>query len=293
MSRKFSFSLFLILILLATSGTTRAEMQPARKLRAGLPPYEVLAAVLTTNQTAVASQSVPPAGDAVSPAAADSLATPYLTWLADPDARLREETILTGADRQIYAVRNLGNQLELSQGAVDFGVRYLHTPVLLITGNTDSLAIHLFRMGYEELDPAVRKDLDHLHLPLSSGAMPAAKGKNDQPPPDPAEEERRAIEANVDYQVQQAVARYQDRVKSGRLVVVGGIVDITNAYGRGAGRLLIINVNNVTDLEKLRRLRLMTRLSQATVAAAIGRQRPMAPIPTPPPKPPPKRKRKR
>ena len=266
MARFFSFFLLLILTTITTPGIAAAEMQPVRKLRAGLPPFEVMAAILATNQRAVTGLA--PDLDPT------DLATPYLTWLADADARVREQDILSGTGRSIYTVRNLGNQLTLSQGAIDFGVRYLHTPILLITGNTDSLAIRLFTQGYDDLAPAVRADLDHLHLPLAAAPPSPPPQTADTPQPDPAELRLRQVEANVDYQVRQAVARYQDRVKGGRLVVVGAVVDIANAYGRGAGCLIIINVDNETDAGKLRRLRVMARLSEELIQSHIGRQRP-------------------
>ena len=268
------FSLFLLLILIATAlpDAGNAEMQPVRKLRAGLPPAEVMAAVLDTNQRAIAGQK--------NEAAGTDIATPYLTWLADTDTRVREEAILAGSARPIFTVRNLGNQLVLSLGAIDFGVRYLHTPVLLITGNTDSLTLRLFRQGYQDLEPAVRDDLDHLHLPLDVTARaqqaPPQKEPKTKSEPDPGEQMLRAVEANVDYQVAQAVQRYQDRVKGGRLVVVGGVVDLANAYGRGAGRLIVINVNNETDDGKLKRLRLMARVSEELSRSHLGRHRQQA-----------------
>lgn len=249
-------------MLVAQPGNSAAEMQPVPKLRAGLPPFEVMASILTNNRQAA---------DAVK---ADTdlteLKTPYLTWLTDADPRLEERLILSTPGKPLYTVRNLGNQLSVSPGTVDYGVLHLHTPVLLITGSTDSLAIRMFKEGYTGMDVSIRKDLDHLHLPLIE---PPSTDKN-AAQPDPAEQLLSTAEANVDYQVEQAVQRYSDRVKSGRLVVVGGIIDLANLYDRGPGRLIIINVNNERNDDKIKRLRLMTKLDGAIINSQIGRYRP-------------------
>ena len=262
MAKKIFFFLLAVCVLASAPGTSKADMQPVRKLRAGLPPFEVMEKVLATNKAAT---------DKLKPDTnLSELKTPYLTWLTDADARLEERLILAAPDKQIYTIRNMGNQMAISPGSIDFGVRHLHTPILLITGSTDSLAIRLFKEGYHEMDPAIRKDLDHLHIPLDALLPREKKGAK----PDPAEQLLRTTEANVDYQVEQAVRRYQDRVHGGRLVVVGGIIDLVNAYGRGPGRLIIINVNNERNDSKIRRLRLMTRLAGEIIDTHIGRFRP-------------------
>lgn len=261
MIRNFFFFFLTVCTLAAYPGNSAAEMQPVRKLRAGLPPFEVLEKVLITNQQS--ADKIKPNTDLT------QLKTPYLTWLTDADTRLQEQLILSTPGKPLYTVRNLGNQLALSPGSIDFGVRHLHTPILLITGSTDSLAIRLAMEGYKDMDASIRKDLDHLHIPLAS----SPKGKTAKKP-DPTEQLLLTAEANVDYQVEQAVQRYQDRINSGRLVVVGGIIDLANAYERGPGRLIIINVNNERNDKKIKRLRLMTRLTPKLINTQIGRYRP-------------------
>ena len=275
MARKFFLFLFSLLLLAALRPpTSTAEMKPVPKLRAGLPPMEVLETVIRHNQQTVAG--LKPDTDLT------SLATPHLTWLADADARVRPQLVVAAPGQEVYTVRNLGNQMELSQGAIDYGVRHLRTPVLLITGNSDSLAIRLFSDGYQDVEPAIRKELDHLHLPLTTVAkpktIPRKTGKKEKQVKkkeeiDPAEQQLRYVEANVDYQVEQAMKRYQDRIREGRLVVVGSVLDLANAYGRGAGRLIIINVNNERGDTKLKKLRMMVRLEETLLSGHIGRQR--------------------
>ncbi len=246
-----------------------AEMRPATKIRAGTPPYEVIEKILRANQKHIAL--------ATSSTAPSTPESPLLTWLADADARIQPGLLLDKTVGRIFTARNLGNQLVLATGSVDYGVRYLHTPVLLITGSTDSQAIRLFMEGYRDLEPQVRDELDHLHLPLTE-MEPGSKNKKSLPL---AEKLLDNTERNIDYQVAQAVARYSDRVENGRLVVIGSVLDLDNQYGHGAGRLVIINVNGERDAAKLRASQHMVRLDRQLLAT-VGRQRPAAPPQVPP-----------
>jgi len=141
-------------------------------------------------------------------------------------------------------------------------VLYLHSPILLITGNTDSESIRLFTEGYADLQQNVRRDLDHLHLPLGYPAQNAKEGDR--------EKELQLVEKNVDYQVQQAIERYGERIGNSRLLVVGSVLDIANYYGKGANQLIIININGETDGEKIKKMQ-MLRMLDPKLLANIGR----------------------
>lgn len=229
-----------------------AEMRPVLKNRAGIPPFDILREILATG-----SQIKRTGGSLQS-----SSAAPHITWLADADARVQPEFILSHPGGKIYTVRNLANQLGLSLGAIDYGVLYLHSPILLITGNTDSESIRLFAGGYADLEPTIRRELDHLHLPLG---YPAENTKEWG-----EEKEPLLVEKNVDYQVRQAIERYSARIDNSRLVVVGGVLDIANHYGRGANQLIIININGETDGEKIKKMPLL-RMLDPKLLANIGR----------------------
>lgn len=233
--------LFLLLIICSVS-SVKAEMQPVAKHRAGTPPDVVLAKIL---------QSEPVPAHLIPQKKSNS--APYITWLADADARLQSKSILQTATNQIFPVRNLGNQLLLSAGTVDYGVRHLLTPVLLITAMADSKAIAFFGQGYGFLTPDIRQDLDHLHLPLRKQTKQAKK---------PAISLLFKVEKNVDFQVTEAMKRYSTRIKSGRLAVIGSIFDTTGLYGKGKNRLVIINVNGEKEDKKLKKLRIMSRLDK-------------------------------
>lgn len=235
--------LLLLAGLLSPSPLLCAGMQPVLKQRVGVPPFQILQDIVANSQA-----ELPEARQSE-----DRLA-PNITWLADCDARITPRHILDSPGRKIYTVRNLANQLSLSLGEVDYGVRHLHSPVLLITGNTDNEAIALFQNGYGHLEQSIRAALDHLHPAWRDLEQEEKKQWS------AAEQKRRLIEANVDYQVALAVERYRDRISQGRLVVVGSILDLTDLYGRGKENLLIININGERDEKKLKTMRVLRTL---------------------------------
>ena len=244
----------LTLFVFACVSVSGADMRPIKKLRAGIPPYAVMEKIARHNDQFVAGR------------AADkplrTPGTPHMVWLADCDARVQATLLYPDPVDTIYAVRNPGNQFSLSAGAIDYGVKELLSPVLLITGNTNSDSLRLFAKGYSHLGPDLRRNLDELRLSLGEGL--AGRGLGAIP-------EARLVEKNVDFQVATAVKRYGHRIESGRLVVIGAVIDLNNQYGHGANRLIIININGETDPERLRAMHHLTRLDKRLLAL-VGRK---------------------
>lgn len=233
--------------------TGKADMRPIKKLRAGLPPYAVTEKISRHNDQVVAGR---PANEPPR-----TPGTPHLTWLADCDARVQPTLFYPEPVDTIYTVRNPGNQLLLSAGAIDYGVNELLSPVLLITGNTNSDSLRLFAKGYSHLGPDLRRDLDTLCLSLGEQAGHGA-GTQAEPV---------LVEKNVDFQVATALKRYGPRIESGRLVVIGAVIDLNNQYGHGLNRLIIININGETEPERLRALHHLSRLDKRLLAL-VGRK---------------------
>ncbi|MBC8317192.1 MAG: carbonic anhydrase [Desulfobulbaceae bacterium] len=246
----FPFSVSLLAILCSIA---YADMRPQLKNRVGIPPFQILKEIIDTNYTIRHTSDHPRKQNA-----------PHLTWLADPDPRIRSSLISSSTD--IYEVRNLANQLNSSLATIDYGIHHLHTPLLLITGNNDNAAIRLFSEGYESIEQTIRLELDHLHLPLAREVGLTVKEETEQ------DREMRLIEANVDYQVTLASHRYSQRIKAGRLVVVGGVIDLNNHYGSGKNRMRIINVNGEKDTAKLRTLQLFRQLKPERLHS-LGREK--------------------
>ncbi len=250
--------LFFICIFLVVHSVGNAQMRPILKHRSGVPPYEVLRTILETN---------------LSPTSPPKLANtkmahqaPYITWLADSDPRVEPRFILPADSGLIYSVRNLANQLVISKGSIDYGVSFLHTPVLLITGNTDSEALTILLTDHEDLPPAIQADLDHLFLPAREVAHGKKKEKLTQ-----AQQVQSLVEKNVDHQVEKAMDLYHDRIRGGRLVVIGAVLDIANHYGKGKNRLLIININGERRDKALQQLPVTNNLRPG-LKKFLGRQ---------------------
>jgi len=243
-------SLLVALIPLASG----ADMRPIKKLRAGLPPYAVTEKIARHNDQIVANRSTD------EPLQTPS--TPHMTWLADCDARVQASLFYPNPIDTIYTVRNPGNQFSLSAGAIDYGVNELHTPVLFITGNTNSDSLRLFVKGYSHLGSDLRHDLDTLRFSLGSPSI----GNGDE-----AQTETMLVEKNVDFQVATATKRYAQRIESGRVVVIGAVIDLNNQYGLGLNRVIIININGETDPERLRAMHHLVRLDKRLLDL-IGRK---------------------
>lgn len=274
-------------LMIAGPFTAMAEMRPVLKHRAGVPPFTVVDAMMRGNGESIDRAAQPPLPP-------ENMA-PHLTWLADCDHRVHPRLIMNDPGGKVYAVCTLGNQLAPATAAVDFGVRVLYSPVLLITGQTDSEAIRLFQTRPGAVGEEVRRALASLELPPPKAKAPkkkkgGKKGKAAVSPKSAATKEPvpteapllpvNLVERNVDYQVAQAIARYRERIANGRLVVIGGVLDLANQYGEGRNRLFLININGETDPAKLRNSPHLVRLDPRQLTF-VGR-RPASTQPTAP-----------
>lgn len=234
-------------------------MRPVKKIRAGIPPFSVIGKIIQSNQKAVHQESK---------RSKKRNNAPFFTWLTDTDASIQPHFLLSSNDGKIYTVRNIGNQLELSSGAVDYGILSMHTPVLMITSNTDNQSVSQFMTGYQQLSPEAQTQFEGLKNALGEPGK-FKEGKT----ADFDEQLLTNIEKNIDFQVAQAISRYEKRIVTGRLVVVGSILDLDNQYGRGEGRLILINVNGETNAEGLHKMQIMTQIPPELVNSYVGRER--------------------
>ena len=184
---------------------------------------------------------------------------PSVTMLTCCDARLHQLVFNFDPIDRTFVIQNIGNQLPLACGSVDYGVYHLKTPLLLVLGHTRCGAIKAAMSDYRDLSWEIIRELNGLHLPLLKNAGEA----------DSEHAWLRNVESNVDYQVDLALRRYGEDVKAGRLVVAGCVYDFADLYGRGRGRILLINVNGVTDAAKLADSPLLAQLEPKLKTIAI------------------------
>jgi len=159
--------------------------------------------------------------------------TPKATVLGCADSRVHTHSIDPHPDGDLFLVRNIGNQLLPVRGSVEYGVRHLHTPLLLVLGHTMCGAIRAAMQDYSEMSPAIKTELDNLHVP--------------QGDPDNAYRVLDSVEHNINDQIHEAMSFFADELNQQKLIVVGAVYDFRNDYHQGYGRMVIINVNGSND----------------------------------------------
>jgi carbonic anhydrase len=165
---------------------------------------------------------------------------PRATVVACADSRVQSDAWDATAENDDFTIRNIGNQVMNAHGSVEYGLEHLRTPVLLILGHTGCGAVRAALGKRDELSSPIRAELETMKLPE------AAKGTS----------ERKAwaqgVVANVHLQVGFALSRFGKRVGEGNVIVVGAVYDLTNDFGRGHGKINIVNVNGNTEPERMK-----------------------------------------
>ena len=164
--------------------------------------------------------------------------TPKATILGCADSRVHTNAIDPHPDGDLFFVRNIGNQLDPVLGSIEYGVRHLHTPLLLILGHTMCGAVKAAMQDYSEMSPAIKTELDNLHVPLGD--------------PDNAALVLDSVEHNINHQVEQALKYFDDELNQKKLIVIGAVYDFRNDYHQGYGRMVIVNVNGLNDAKTIK-----------------------------------------
>lgn len=168
---------------------------------------------------------------------------PRATVVACADSRFHLQAIDAAPDGDIFEIRNIGNQVDGSQGSVEYGVHHLHTPLLLIIGHVGCGAVKAALSDYAEEPAPIRRELDGLHLSLKHVLETKAP---------PEQQWLAGVLANVHQQVADAMQEYAASVRAGELIVVGAVYDFRGDLGEARGKLHLINVNGEVDPERLR-----------------------------------------
>lgn len=163
---------------------------------------------------------------------------PRATVITCSDSRVQMHALDTTPDNDLFVIRDIGNQIATAEGSVEYGIRHLHTPLLLIIGHSACGAIKAAAGNYGNEPPSIQRELDTLAIPKGDPGMSS-------------------VRLNVNNQVRYAMNKFEAEVVSGRLTVVGAIYDFRDELGNGAGKLTIVNVNGETDPTKIAALNLM------------------------------------
>jgi len=159
---------------------------------------------------------------------------PKATLITCSDSRVHMHAFDHEPDDDLFVIRNIGNQVDITPGSIAYGIVHLETPLLLIVGHVHCGAVKAALGDYSSEPPAIRRELDGLHLALRGDT----EGTFD-------ERWLRGVVSNVRQQVRFAVAEYPERVAAGDLAVVGTVYDFADELGEGRGRLVVVDINGV------------------------------------------------
>jgi carbonic anhydrase len=185
---------------------------------------------------------------------------PNLTVITCSDSRVHDQLFGFEADNNIFIIRNVGNQIENSEGSVDYGVYHLPTKILMILGHSSCGAIKAAMGDYSHETPGIQKELDTLKpvIEMDNGSGPF----NDR--------WAKNVERNVDLQVAHALELYKEKVDAGQLVIVGAIYDFNDLWGKGRGSLVVVNINGETSVNKIMSHPVLDELSKAEIVTHVG-----------------------
>lgn len=158
--------------------------------------------------------------------------TPKATVVTCSDSRVQANMFDRTPEGELFTVRNIGNQMSTAEGSVEYGVHHLHTPVLLFIGHSRCGAIAAVSGNYSKESPAIKRELDTITI---------AKELNNLD----------GVKANVHNQIAAAMLKFAEEIQTGRLAVIGAVMDFADDLHQGAGKLHLININGETDPSKL------------------------------------------
>ena len=159
---------------------------------------------------------------------------PRATLITCSDSRVQSGAFDRTPEDDVFTVRTLGNQIATAEGSVEYGVRQLGTPVLMVLGHTRCGAVKAAMGDFSREGGALAKELASLDVPKSKTAPEKDAWLA-------------AVKDNVSDQVGRALRQFGSDVERGQLTVVGAVYDLAGDMGQGAGRLHIVDVNGNTD----------------------------------------------
>lgn len=159
---------------------------------------------------------------------------PRATVVTCSDSRVQSHALDQTPDNDLFTVRNIGNQIATAEGSVEYGVRHLNTPLLIVIGHSACGAIKAASGDYSSLEDPIKRELDTIKIDKGSENMAGVK-------------------ANVNNQVAYALSKFDKEVKEGKLVVMGAVYDFRNDLKQGYGKLVVTNLNGETNADALKK----------------------------------------
>lgn len=175
---------------------------------------------------------------------------PRATVIGCSDSRFQSDVLDASAENDLFIIRNIGNQFSSNMGSVEYGIRHLNTPLLLVVGHSRCGAVKAAMSDYSGIESNIIKELDSISLAVRKTSLMGT-------------EEAKwlaAVQSNVHQQIMYAQKEFKSEVESGKLTIVGIVYDLANDFNNGYGRLKVININGETNPEKIMQFPLMKSL---------------------------------
>ncbi len=208
-------------VTVASTGTAAAE-KPS--------PEEALAKLKEGNARFVTGESTFPNTSSDRRAlagGADQGDYAYATILSCADSRVPVEMIFDSGVMDLFVIREAGNVADTNEiGTIEYGLGYVHTPVLVVMGHSGCGAVAAVKGVLEGSDAKFERNIP----PLVDTIIPAVQ-ETLEAHADASDEDKlnAAIEANVwkqMYDIFLESPAVRDHIDSGKVVAVGAVYDI-------------------------------------------------------------------
>jgi carbonic anhydrase len=174
----------------------------------------------------------------------EKIQTPRATVIMCSDSRVQTKAITTMDVNDLFVVRNIGNQVINASGSIEFGIRFLKTPVLLIIGHSGCGAVEAVVNGVNVENGCIERELETIDV--------EGQCLND------------AILQNVHGQVKTSMRKFKKLVEDQKLVIIGAVYDFQDTYKKGLGRLIIININGEKSSEGIKNHHYLKNINDVT-----------------------------
>jgi methyl-accepting chemotaxis protein/carbonic anhydrase len=149
---------------------------------------------------------------------------PFATVMTCSDSRVPVEAVYDAGIGDVFVIRVAGNVSDTDEiGSIEYGVNHLGTPVMVVLGHRSCGAVTAVVTNAE-----VHGSIP----PLVDNIIPAvAKAQSQNPNLHGTDLVPAAVTANVWQSIEDLIARSsatRDRIKSGKLIVVGAVYDLAN-----------------------------------------------------------------
>ncbi|MBD3203615.1 hypothetical protein GF327_04930 [Candidatus Woesearchaeota archaeon] len=174
--------------------------------------------------------------------------SPKVTLLTCGDSRVPASIFGIDALNEIFTVKNIGNQIRISEGSLKYPILHLKTPIVIILGHTGCGAIKAATSDYRKEDDAIQRELIGLKNSILRAQHEIKKDVSDE-----LLKQCMISEINVDHQIDKLLLDYniKPKIENQEVVLIGMMFDIHDIYEKGCAKIFITNINGNRDVDKI------------------------------------------